>query len=397
MPASGLWEPSIFYAFDLRSKHLQMEAFDLDQAAGIRPSIKRTTKIINLDIRRAVWRSCYEWVAGVNPAMGLPITASLAVRFFLRRAEGGQYARATYLRYRTALLAELGVWSDRCADSGVKDDCTQACALLIEPDAQIQQVAPGEWDIFTLISHAEKRIGRHDLNVLQKALGQRKAAGRRVLCFVNATLATGLRPAEWNEAWLDTENKLHVKRAKVHQKIPAFQRTRLASELVGRRVATVQEADDILRDANAEIPDLELEEMRVQTIAPNDLAFVSEHLANVAAARVKTGRGFKKFQDACTKYLNRICREIWSGDRSYAFYSFRHQFAANSKRVMPLDQVEVDLGSHSATKYAKRALSWRGLAGAGDYHAERREQREIDAKARKSSSRRHRSSMRERG
>ncbi|WP_156030206.1 hypothetical protein [Thiomonas sp. FB-Cd] len=253
---------------------------------------------------------------------------------------------------------------------------------MIEPDPQIQQIAPEEWDLFTLINHAEKKIGRHDLSLLQEALDQRKAAGRRVLCFVNATLATGLRPVEWNEAWLDAENKLHVKRAKVHQKIPAFQRTQLASKLVGRRVATVQAADGLLRDANVEIPDLELGEMRVQTIAPSDVAFVSEHLANVAAAKAKSDRGFEKFQHACTKYLNRVCTEIWNGERSYSFYSFRHQFAANSKRVMPLDQVEVVLGSHSATKYAKRALSWRGLAGAGDYHAERREHRSSTARAR---------------
>ncbi len=116
MSACGFWEPGLFYAFDLPSKHLQMAAFDLDKAAGIGPAIKRTTKIANLDTRRAVWRSCHEWVAKVNPAMGLPITATFAVKLFLHKAEGGQYTRSTYLRYRTALLAELGVWIDRCAD-----------------------------------------------------------------------------------------------------------------------------------------------------------------------------------------------------------------------------------------------------------------------------------------
>ena len=61
--------------------------------------------------------------------MGLPITASFAVRLFLHKAEGGYYKRTTYLRYRTALLAELGVWIDRCADSRVKDDCIEAWAF----------------------------------------------------------------------------------------------------------------------------------------------------------------------------------------------------------------------------------------------------------------------------
>ncbi|WP_156030326.1 hypothetical protein [Thiomonas sp. FB-Cd] len=114
-------------------------------------------------------------------------------------------------------------------------------------------------------------------------------------------------------------------------------------------------------------------EHRTLELEGDELDIVSRHLENVEREHAKGEDGFDKYQKACTKYLQRVCKSIWEDEKLYSFYSFRHQFAANAKRVMSLDEVKLSLGSNSATKYARRSQSWRGLEGAGNYH------RQLDA------------------
>ena len=341
-------------------------------------TIRSTTRATNIESFNVIRRRAIEDIGQGDPEVEATITMPQIIDHFLSRVMAGDYSRAGYTRYRTALLSEMSIQLKTLGDAGEMSEYVDAIDQLSQRANSPKAIFTANQllgDLNAKRKSSEKKIGRADLKTILHELEDRGEKGNGTLLWVQATMITGLRPVEWNQSELDDEGKLHTRRAKSHRHISAFERMNMAKRIVGREVKNVYEADDIIIQAMGKMPLAHIIEHRTLELEGDELDIVKRHLANVEREDAKGEDGFDKYQQACTKYLHRLCKSIWKDEKLYSLYSFRHQFAANSKRVMSLDEVKLTLGSNSAKKYARRSQSWRGLEGAGNYH------RQLDAGA----------------
>jgi hypothetical protein len=324
--------------------------------------VKATTRETNMQIQRAIWKNAIAKLTGGNDESESLITTQQIVQQFLDDANDAVYSKPSYNRYKSALLHEISIWIEEEHAPSKVADYIDAKRLLLQPSSKTSVMFAGREkerpNAFRRSS--ELRIGRADLKTILNALEMKGEAGRKTLCFCKVSIETGLRPAEWKDAYLQDDGRLHVHRVKGHKFAPAFSRKQMAEKTVGRPVADVREADQILIHEFGAIPELEIRAVRILDIEPESLNLILEHLRYVKEANEKDREGFNRLQAACSKYLKRICEAIWNGEKTFCLYSFRHQFAANSKRVMSLTDVKLVLGSNSAKKYAGRSESWKG-------------------------------------
>lgn len=348
-------------------------------------TIRSTTRALNMEVFDIVRRRAIKEIGKGDPEIETSIAMPQIIEHFIADAMAGHYSKSSYARYRTALMSEMNIQLRTLGDAGEMSEYIDAIDTLsqrINSPKTIFDSSLGIHNKKPTKKIAEKRIGRADLKIILRELEDRGEKGDGTRLWVQATMITGLRPVEWNQSELDEEGKLHTRRAKSHRHIAAFERTTMAKRIVGRDVKNVYEADEIIIKAMGEMPTATIVEHRTLELEGDELEIVRRHLGNIERESIKGEDGFDKYQRACTQYLYRVCQSIWNGEKLYSLYSFRHQFAANSKRVMSLDEVKLTLGSNSAMKYARRSQSWKGLEGAGDYHRQletgAQEQQEAD-------------------
>ena len=348
-------------------------------------TIRATTRAANIEVFKVVRRRAFNAIGQGDPEIESSISMAQVIDHSLSSVMNGDYSRSGYSRYRTALLSEMSIQLKTLDDPKEMSEYIEAIDNLSKRSNSPMALFTANQAIIgsnAKRSSSEKKIGRADLKTIIHELEERGEKAVGTLLWVQATMITGLRPVEWNQSELDEEGKLHTRRAKAHRHIAAFERMNMARRIVGRDVKNVYEADDIIIKAMGEMPLAHIIEHRILELEGDELEIVRRHMAHIERERAKDEDGFDKYQNACTRYLHRVCKSIWKGEKLYSFYSFRHQFAANAKRVMSLDEVKLTLGSNSAMKYAPRSQSWKGLAGAGNYHrqgdAGAQEQQEAD-------------------
>ena len=138
------------------------------------------------------------------------------------------------------------------------------------------------------------------------------------LWFMSGSL-TGLRPCEWQNASITTENRLHLLNAKVSN---------------GRSFGTARTQD-------------------LKFLSESDLAVIREHLDNVQKS-ITSGSGYKSFYNGCRDILRRTSSSIWPGRlRHPSLYTARHIFAADAKSTFPKEMVAALLG-HGSIESAGR-------------------------------------------
>ncbi len=339
-------------------------------------SIWATTRAINMEIFDTIQKRAIDEICIDDPEFESWITLPQIIDHFVSAVRNGQYSKSAYARYRSALLSEMNIQLRALRDGQEIQEFRNAIDVLSHRSHTAKAMFTGDKAASAVQpkrKSAEHKIGRADYKTLIKGLEKRGPHAVGTLFWVKATFATGLRPVEWSQSKLDEGGKLHTRRAKAHRHIPAFERMIMARNMTGEDPKHVYEADEWIINEIGAVPVDRIDKWRTLELEGDELDVVRRHMENVSREKMKSEDGFEKYKHSCTKYLNRICKSIWKNEKHYSFYSFRHQFAANAKRVNSLGEVKRELGSNSASKYARRSQSWRGLTPAGNQQKEQNE------------------------
>ena len=199
-------------------------------------------------------------------------------------------------------------------------------------------------------------IPKNDLTMLLDQLGlQNRTAGwgARAQYWLLATLATGVRPNEWEEAsWGDQEKTwLLAPNSKRKIDVPAFNRTD----------AEQGEAEAEQQEEGAE-GEPAAKTFRAIPVGSESRVFVDLHLSSLNSS----GVAFQAYYNNCRTAIWSACKKIWKGKKSYSLYSARHQYSANSKAAYPIGDVAELMGQtdeKSPMFYAPRRLAYEGAGG----------------------------------
>jgi hypothetical protein len=143
-------------------------------------------------------------------------------------------------------------------------------------------------------------------------------AGPTAFWFIAGTL-TGLRPCEWQNAKLISNNTLNLVDAKVSN---------------GRGFAEARTQD-------------------LKFLSESDIAIIRIYLDNVQTSRT-SGPGYKSFYNSCRDILWRTSDSVWPGrSRHPSLYTARHIFAADGKSSFPKEVVAALFG-HGSIETAAR-------------------------------------------
>lgn len=266
-----------------------------------------------------------------------------------------RYTIHTWLLYRSALLWYLASNLNRHSEQA-NNIFSMAYKRLASTRAK-----PGARDPRTRIQTAAtnmRGIPEADFVTLLQELStnRRKAANwsSRVSIYLQAILAAGLRPGEWCTAtWQDdTKSALQVVTLKTKETMAHLDGTAL------------YEPDGVHpRPPN---PDAS-PRIRTVPVDPEDRLMVDLHLENIRGYLLgvepgdATAKRYKTYYEYCRRALDRVCRRLWAGKKSYSLYDGRHQFAANRKAEMSLEDVAKLLG-HESTRstviYASKVKAW---------------------------------------
>lgn len=186
----------------------------------------------------------------------------------------------------------------------------------------------------------QKSVNFNDLTVLTSyLLGSSGVWAPRTLRFLQAGIATGLRPNEWaNTIWLD-DTHLRVVNAKATN-------GRSHGET---RIIEVPK-DHWLREA-VEIHMANIQEFLSPAALKPRMKREPGHDASYY--RAETFRD--DYYEICRRTLGRACDQLWpSRKKHYSLYSGRHQFAANKKSAAATKkELAYDMG-HGSEETARR-------------------------------------------
>lgn len=218
------------------------------------------------------------------------------------------------------------------------------------------------------ISYMRRVISR-DLKKLRAALrlysGYRQY-GSWADDWIMATMASGLRPNEWESAVLvrvdpiggRTHNyELQCRNSKRKHYIPPYMdlaRANADSPDAGFESVFDMEAKGVPRTT------VERPTHRRIPIQDEDVSVVERHLMNLQS-NSEAGVPFAKSYEWCRKLLFRTCKEIFGGKKNYTLYSFRHHFAANGKTKYSREELALIMG-HDAVKSAENSYAARRFA-----------------------------------
>lgn len=199
-------------------------------------------------------------------------------------------------------------------------------------------------------------IPKSDLHRLIDQLGamnRHQRWGARVQYWLQAAIATGLRPREWEYArWADEDQALLLSPTlKTTADTPAIARPYRLS------VARIN-GDSPHTETPTHLP------MRAVPVEARDRIFVAQHLLAIQQAR-QTGFTFDDYQTYCRQTLWRACRRLWNGAKSYSLYQGRHQFAANSRSKFCREELALVMGHMNRSD---GSTSSRHYAGASRAH-----------------------------
>lgn len=207
-------------------------------------------------------------------------------------------------------------------------------------------------------------ITEKDLAKIRSALSEyrrNKLFGHGLLAWIDATLITGLRPNEWNDASIqildDPETGsptpyLVARNSKRKAAAPAFY------DLEKAKAAHPElEIKNVFDMERLGIPSTEIPRKlsRYIPLTEDERATVQKHLDWILSAKER-GTTFQQHYDSCRKLLERICEELFKGKKSYTLYSMRHQYAANGKAKLTREEIADRMG-HDSIKTAENAYA----------------------------------------
>lgn len=168
---------------------------------------------------------------------------------------------------------------------------------------------------------------------------RRNHRASQLLIWLQAGLATGLRPVEWATAcWAsDKREALFVQTAKTKRSYALPSLSKAAPEM----------------------------RTRVVEVAPDDRFFVDTQLALVQR-HLRSGKSFSAYYNNNRVYLWSLCRSVFGGSRPpFTLYLMRGQYASNRKRAgLTSEEVGVEIGSSgnvASTYYGKKAHGHRSI------------------------------------
>ncbi|MDF8363263.1 hypothetical protein [Achromobacter anxifer] len=245
----------------------------------------------------------------------------------------------TFINYRSGLL----YWINSLPESAE----THHARLVLQvgvPKSGFKGPKPGKTStLYSSRSSRPRTFKRRQFESLIAELNQRSARGadrrngRRaaeLMVWLQAGLASGLRPSEWESAkWMDqSRGLLLVRTAKRKTDVNAL------PSLSG-------------------LPPPEQKE-RVVEIDAEDRIWVDQHL-NAVRRHLLTQQPFSSYYDNNRVYLWNICRDLFGDSRPpFTLYMMRGQYSANRKRRgVPVDVVAAQMGCApkvTQTYYGKR-------------------------------------------
>ncbi len=257
--------------------------------------------------------------------MGLPEDAypapSDVVDYLSRHAK--EWKWATFRQYQASLVCRYEIEFERTRDPLFQKTAEEIRSLPstgCRPDRELGHTS----------SRKRKGIPKQDFSILVSNLANPARASeysKRAALWLMAGLATGLRPCEWEYARLsESSMMLSVPNAK----------------------ATNGRATGI---------------SRIVPVHADDLLVIRAHLRSLDELRAR-GLEFSGIQKGCSQAIRRTCALLWPGDnkRTYALYSARHQFSANTKAIASAEEVAALLGHRSIRtarrRYAPRRSAW---------------------------------------
>jgi integrase len=225
--------------------------------------------------------------------------------------------------YRSALLwymRQIENKTDRIkiAISELEKDCNTRVKTKRSQGKLVNEI-----DFQELLEHLRKSVNRSPV-------------AESTYIWIQAAMATGLRPIEWRDAkWSDTENStLIVITAKVKQGKVGF-----------------------LEDSEADVyEELALKEglqRKVKLLTKEDQHCVEkmqkmiEEALSEAESRADREKTFDALYRSVKQKLLNTCKAVFDGKKNYSLYAFRRQFAANAKARLG-SAVTAELMGHSS-------------------------------------------------
>lgn len=193
-----------------------------------------------------------------------------------------------------------------------------------------------------------RKISEADLQELCQSLESRSGrstVARQLLAWIKAAEVTGARPIEWIGAHWSTMNPdvLILPTAKEKLQVIAKEQTTSKNFETFRMYAEsrIDQGWIDLKIAEATIGVTAFPgsiTYRYIPVDKRDRADVETHIVELHKVLGNSGgkvreRLFRTYYDSCRKFLNRICKEIWRGEKAFCLYTFRSQFAANMKAL----------------------------------------------------------------
>jgi hypothetical protein len=314
--------------------------------------------------RRAntLWRAAAERKARLAgdpdaPALIKPIEVVEYLNWRLQPQPGlSPLEESTWRAYRSALLWDFSRTKDPEFDLACKE-----LERLKEPrPPQGASDIDGAWlgdEAITRGPNKRHGIRPADLVRLVDQLGamnRHKKWGVRTQYWIQAGIATGLRPGEWQHArWADEAmNLLIAPTLKVKASPAAYARA-------GRDAA--DQVND--QEAPRSLP------LRAIAVDSADQMYVEGHLLCIREA-LATGMSFKAYQNYCRHTLWRACRQLWGGKKLYSLYNARHQFSANARGKLSPDELANVMGhvrrANTSRDYADARHAYRRKGGVTD-------------------------------
>lgn len=184
----------------------------------------------------------------------------------------------------------------------------------------------------------KRSVPEEDFDTLTDSLRKSRSEwARKALMWVEAGMITGLRPIEWLTAeWGDEEKTfLIVKNAKIKASLPGYMRDEKRKgykyePVLTRTIQLDEEAERIM---------------------------VEEHMLSLEKFCDKEGEDkeerFTRYYELVRVTLNRECKKIWDGKKSYTLYDMRRQFSANMKAEFGRDVAAKRMGHSSPNNKAR--------------------------------------------
>jgi hypothetical protein len=269
--------------------------------------------------------------------------------------------RASWDLYRAAILWHLRRRLDQSPSENIKSCYDEVNQLrFIEPESKSKDL-PEYRDLKPACSIPKRDLDRI-IDALLASNRRDKNLGIKTQCWLLAGLATGLRPNEWETAYLTQhgENKwfLTAPNSKRKASIPAeIEVKHFQAAYPG---LAIQNRFDI-ESAGFPMTVISREQERTIPVKAEDVVWVQNHLAAVRE-HLETGTPFSIYFNACRQALTRACKSAFGGRKRYTLYVARHQFSANIKNIYTKDEVAALMGHddvESAPKlYASRNLGY---------------------------------------